>query len=288
MSLKPLIKKSMNKTIHVLNGDSTAQILDKSNIDGDIVVWREMLCEGPLHTNVGSDEFWGNRYTFFENEIGVERLEYFDKTIKEIVKLEDVSNYNEVVLWFEFDLFCQVNLLALCTYLLSNYVKKANYFLVCTGKKEGKDKLQPLSNYSPEDYKNLYKNKILLSKANLEYAKQCWNVYVKNDFEELKNFNFNQSSKFEYLQLAMNQHLNSFPSKNGFNQIENKILETINSNPLSDSEIVKNLLIWQEKETVYGFGDLQYFMYLKRLESYYNIVDKKYYLNEKGNVKLNK
>ncbi len=43
----------MNKTIHVLNGDSTAQILTKTSIKGDVVIWRELLCEGPLCTDVG-------------------------------------------------------------------------------------------------------------------------------------------------------------------------------------------------------------------------------------------
>ncbi len=277
----------MTKTLHVLNGDSTAKILENSEIKGDVIVWRELLCDGPLHKNVGSDEFWLNRYTFFENELGVERLEYFDKTIKEIVKLEDVSVYNEVVLWFEFDLFCQVNLLALCTYLLDNYVKKVNYYLVCTGNEEGKEQLQPLSNYSSEEYQTLYDNKITLSKTSLEYAKECWNVFVKNDFEQLKNFNFNQSSKFQYLQLAINQHLMRFPNKNGLNQISTKILEIINSNSFSEREIVKNLLIWQDEQTVYGFGDMQYFQYLNKLEKYYSISDKKYYLNENGKAKIN-
>ncbi|MFK5958280.1 MAG: DUF1835 domain-containing protein [Lutibacter sp.] len=277
----------MTKTLHVLNGDSTAEILEKSKIKGAIIVWRELLCDGPLHKNVGSDEFWLNRYTFFEQELGTERLDYFDKTIKEIVKLEDVSDYNEVVLWFEFDLFCQVNLLALCTYLLDNYVKKTNYYLVCTGNKKGEKQLQSLLNFSPEDYETLYENKISLSKSNLEYAKKCWNVFVENSFEELKNFNFNQSSKFQYLQVAMNQHLLRFLSENGFNQISTKILEIINFNSLSEVEIVKNLLIWQKEETVYGFGDMQYFLYLNKLENYYSIKEYKYYLNEKGNAKIN-
>ena len=277
----------MTRTLHVLNGDSTAKILENSEIKGAIVVWRELLCDGPLHKNVGSDEFWLNRYTFFENELGVERLEYFDKTIKEIVKLEDVSAYNEVVLWFEFDLFCQVNLLALCAYLLENYVKKVNYYLVCTENENGKKELQSLSNYSSEDYINLYENKIALSKTSLKYAKECWNVFVKNDFEQLKSFNFNQSSKFKYLQLAMNQHLNRFPSENGLNEISTEILNIINFRALLENEIVKELLIWQQKETVYGFGDLQYFQYLNKLEKYYSVSDEKYYLNEKGKAKIN-
>jgi len=278
----------MSKTIHVLNGDSTAKILEKSKIEGEIIVWREMLCEGPLHKNVGSDEFLLNRYSYFETEIGVSRLEYYDKTIKEIVKLEDLSGYNEVVLWFEFDLFCQVNLVALCTYLLDNYVKKANYYLVCAGYKKGEEELQSLSDYSPSEFETLFDSKIALSKTNLEFAKEIWEMYVENDFKKLKEFNFNQSSKFKYLQGAIDQHLLRFPSENGLNQISTKILEIINSNEFSEKEIIKSLLIWQQKETVYGFGDLQYFLYLNKLEKYFIIKDEKYYLNEKGLAKINK
>lgn len=272
----------MNKTIHVLNGDSTAQIFAKSSIKGDVVVWQEMLCEGPLHKDVGSDEFWIKRYAYFENEVGISKLEYFDKTIKEIIKLEDLSACNEIVLWFEYDLFCQVNLLALCVYLLKNFRKDINYYLVCTGKVDGEDQLQSLSNFSPEAYKILYENKTKLTKNNLMFAEACWNVYVKNNVEELKQFNFNETLKFQYLQQAINQHLQRFPGESGLNQIEIKILRSISSKAVSKSEIVRNLLIWQQKHTIYGFGDLQYSLYLKRLNKYYKIKDARYYLNDAG------
>ena len=49
---------------------------------------------------------------------------------------------------------------------------------------------------------------------------------------------------------------------------------------MTSSEIVRELLIWQQEDTVFGFGDLQYFMYLKKLNKYYNIKDSKYYLND--------
>jgi len=66
-----------------------------------------------------------------------------------------------------------------------------------------------------------------------------------------------------------------------------KIFEIVNSNLLSAVEIVKNLLTWQQNETVYGFGDMQYFLYLNKLEKQYSIKENKYYLNEKGNAKIN-
>lgn len=277
----------MADTLHIVNGDSTAEILRKTSLSGDILVWREMLCEGPVCKDFGSDEFWKRRYEYFESELEVSKLDYFDKTIKEIVQLEGVSGYTEVVLWFEFDLFCQINLMALCSYLLQNFSKNTAYKLVCTGWVKGKEKLQSLSDFSENEFEVLYENSPNLSKNNLEFSKQCWNVYAENYKVNLKAFNFNkQRGKFQYYQKAIDQHLLRFPDKNGLNQIQYKILEVINSNPLTENEIIRNLLIWQSEETVYGFGDLQYFNYLKNLEKYYTISKSTYFLNDGGKAIL--
>ena len=272
----------MNKILHILNGDSTAQILEESSITGDVIVWREMLCEGPLQKEVGSDKFWMCRYSFFENELAVSKLEYFDKTIREIVKIEDIANYNEVVLWFEYDLFCQINLLALSTYLLKFYRKDVKFSLICTGKEEGMKSLQTLSDYSPERYQTLLENRVKLSRNNLLFAEECWILYVENDKQKLKSFDFNKSSKFKYLQIAIDQHLKRFPELNGLNQIENKIIELINFDLLTKKDLIKKLLLWQQEKTVYGFGDLQYQLVLEKLKAYYTIKDQKYILNEMG------
>ena len=127
----------MSSTLHIVNGDHTADILKLTNLKGDIVVWREVLCEGTILKDVGSDEFWQARYAYFENELGVSKLEYFDNTIKEIIQLEDLEGYTDVVLWFEYDLFCQVNLLAACTYLLNSFRTDIAYALVCAGFDKG-------------------------------------------------------------------------------------------------------------------------------------------------------
>lgn len=276
----------MNKTLHILNGDSTAQIFSRSTIQGDVIIWREMLCEGSLHKDVGSDAFWKKRYAFFEVEIGVSKIEYFDKTIKELIKIEDTSNYNKIVLWFEYDLFCQVNLMALCVFLLKYYRKDINYYLVCIGHEKGKSYLQTLSDYSSDKYQTLYKDKIKLTRNNLLFAKQSWELYVENNKETLKEFDFDQCSKFNYLQQAINQHLQRFPSQNGLNQIENKILRIINTGVSDRNSIVNELLLWQQKETVYGFGDSQYFLYLKKLGDYYTIKNEMIILNNKGKKML--
>ena len=277
----------MANTIHIVNGDAVVPILTKSGIEGDIVVWREMLCDGPVCEKVGGDEFWKKRLDYFEKELDVTKLEYFDKTIKELLKLEDLSNYNELVMWFEFDLFCQVNFMALCTFLYKNYRKTITYNLVCTGKVKGNDKLYSLTDFSPEDFRNLHNNKLKLTKTDLEYAKKCWEAYAKNNIEKIAAFDFNKNKKFPYFQPAMNQHLKRFQTINGLNEIQNKILEIIDSSALTANEIVSDLLIWQHKETIYGFGDMQYFLYLKKLSDFVQISEEKYFLNETGKAIIN-
>ncbi|MEE3243855.1 MAG: DUF1835 domain-containing protein, partial [Bacteroidota bacterium] len=44
-------------TLHITNGDSLTDRLNTLDLDGDLVIWREMLCEGPTVENVGSPEF---------------------------------------------------------------------------------------------------------------------------------------------------------------------------------------------------------------------------------------
>jgi len=272
----------MAKQLHILNGDSTADLFVKSGLTGEIAVCREFFCDGPLDFEVGSDVFWKKRYSFFEEEFNVGKLEYFDKSIKEFLKFEDLVAGSELVLWFEFDLFCQVNLLAICTFLLENFRKDVSYYLVCTGYSKDKSTLLSLSDYTADEYAILYNDKVKITKHDLEFAKKCWEVFVKNEEQEIRSINFKGGKKFLYLEMAFEQHLNRFPKKNGLNQIEQLMVESIIESPKEAKEIVKMMLKWQHSNSVYGFGDLQYFWYLKKLKNLYTVSDSLYYINEKG------
>lgn len=272
----------MNSVVHILNGDSTSYPLQKSSFQGDRIIWREMLCNGPLIKDVGSDEFWMQRYKFFEQELKIDKLEYYDKTIKELIAIEDLSEYKEVVLWFEYDLFCQINLLALCTYLLKHYKKDIFYYLICVGKEKGRDGWQTLADYSPEEYKELYENRVKLSRNDLLYANECWNIYVDASRQDLERFDFNKNRKFKYLDIAMKQHLKNTNETRGLDQIAYKILQVIDTRACNKNDIIRELLLWQHKETVNGFGDKQYEIRLNDLKDYYDIKNNVYSLNNKG------
>ena len=272
----------MANSIHVLNGDSTALLFEKSALPGEVVVWREMCCEGPLAADIDSDNFWKKRYEFFEEEYEVSKLEYFDNTLKELLKLTDIPKNHEIVLWFEYDLFCQFNLLAACSLLLQYFRKDLSYYLICVGKEQGSNEMKSLGDFSPDAFAELNDQKRKLTRHDLEYAKSCWEVLVKNELHEIEAFDFGKSYKFMYFKKAIEQHLDRFPDAKGLNKIDYKILEIIDKKAQKIPEIVRELLIWQAETTWFGFGDLQYFTYIKKLQKYYYPENYLYFLNKSG------
>lgn len=91
-------------TYHVLNGDALAgHFLD--NILGERVVWREALIDGPLN----GEKFFETREVFINSVIGSDQSDYKSKVIDEFKKLNTAAAGSRIYLWFEDDLFCQVN-----------------------------------------------------------------------------------------------------------------------------------------------------------------------------------
>lgn len=246
----------MSSFLHITNGDVTTEILNNLNIEGEIITWREMLCEGKTTTDVGSEDFWKTRFDFFSNVYQVTKKTFIDFTLKEYRNLCK-QNQDEIILWFDYDLFCQVNMLAVVSWL-KKYRKGSKITIVQAGASDNYDKLVGFGHLSKEELINLYQNRTQLSQDDIEYADYIWQLYCSDSPLRLETVHkFNPSSPFIYLSDAINAHLKRFPSvENGLNKIENNILQTSYQADLkSENELVRKLLTEQE---VYGFGDIQY------------------------------
>ena len=98
----------MKKQVHILNGDALKDNFS-SDITGEIIVIRECLVDGDV-SGKNLDELFKNRAKFIsECYQGFSKDGYYEKVIPEIQKLESLNNDVEINLWFEDDLFCQIN-----------------------------------------------------------------------------------------------------------------------------------------------------------------------------------
>lgn len=254
----------MSSLLHITNGDSFTEKLKSLKLKGDIITWREMLCEGKTLTNVGSESFWKTRFEFLNKNYKVTKSWFIEKTLKEYRSLCNHKQQDEIVLWFEYDLFCQINMIAVLSWLKTNR-KYAQIYLVCSGKEDETDKLYGLSDLNDEQLLALYKNKVALSQDDIEYADYVWQLYCSDNPIRLENLTDYSDFQFDYLSDAIHTHLHRFPSiKNGLNEMENNILQiAFDKRPATKKSFLLEIL---QNQGFLGFGDSQYERAIGRLK----------------------
>lgn len=258
----------MSSLLHITNGDNFTKRLESLQINGDIITWREMLCEGKTLTNVGSETFWKTRFDFLHKNYKVSKSWFIEKTLKEYRSLCNHKQQDEIVLWFEYDLFCQINLIAVLSWLKTNR-KYAHISLVCSGNEDESDTMYGLNDLTDDQLLNLYKKKKELSQDDIEFADYVWQLYCSDNPIRLENLSEFRDFQFDYLFDAIKAHLHRFPSiKNGLNEMENNILRlAIEKKPTSRKEFVGEIL---KNQDFLGFGDSQYERALTRMKPLFN------------------
>lgn len=268
----------MNTLLHITNGDYTTDNLQKLNIQGEIITWREMLCEGKTVTEVGSEAFWKTRFDFLQTSYKISKKKFIDFTLKEYRNLCQQKKQDEIVLWFDHDLFCQINMLAVISWL-KRYRAGRKITLVQGGNLTKNKKQKTIASLTPNQLTNLYTKRVELTKDDIEYADYIWQLYCSDSPLRLETVHkFNPMSPFSHLEKAIKAHLLRFPSiENGLNAVENNILATATDTDFkSKTAFVTSLL---ETQKIYGFGDIQYTNKLNDLKKLFSSFDP---------VKLNK
>ena len=254
----------MSSLLHITNGDNFTEKLKELNLSGDIITWREMLCEGKTETNVGSESFWKTRFEFLNKNYKVSKSIFIEKTLKEYRTLCNHKKQDHIVLWFEYDLFCQINLLAVISWL-KTHRKYAEISLVCSGKEDETNKLYGLSELNNQQLIKLFENRIVLTQDDIEYADYVWQLYCSDNPIRLENLSDFKNYQFNYLESSIQAHLHRFPSiKNGLNEMETNILKlAIEKTPANKGEFIEVLV---KNQGVLGFGDSQFQRALGRLK----------------------
>lgn len=235
---------------NILNGDSLAYNFPDAEIEGDIIVVREGLIDGELSGDSLHD-FWQSRAKY----IGVTETEYHNSVVKEFEKIINAPDDSEFNLWFEYDLFCQVNMWFVISLINSLPIKK-KVFAVYTSHLDKTSKLfwNGFGPANSDELKICYANRIPLSEADINFGQQLWEAYKIGNLEELINLSKHQSLVFPYLEEVVQAHVDRFP-KDGTKGRPEKVIEDITKNISADFQTVFQEF-WN-RESIYGFGDIQ-------------------------------
>ncbi len=253
--------------LHILNGDCTRQSFEQTGLEGDTMVWREVLSEGPLEENISAASFWKARAEWIGETFNEMPGSYQEKMLDQLSKLSEP--YDEINLWFEFDLHCQVNMLGVMNYLKQKTdISAPAIYLICPVDFPGRENFMGMGELNGEELEYLYDNiRVRLGEFDFAIGADAWNIYVSRDSEGLKSY-LNQTAFWANLQSlkpALEAQLKRLETgENDLNYIEQKLLDIYNRGVKTKPEIY--LKFW-ETEKIYGMGDMEIDICLHRLKN---------------------
>ena len=257
----------MSNILHVLNGDSTAYNFQDTGLSGDILIWREILSQGPVSPDIASGNFWKAREEWISQTFNEPPSDYEIKVLGPLEMLN--APYNEINLWFEFDLHCQANLLGVLALLAGNTnLSPPAVYLICPGDFPGKTNFRGMGELNGKELLYLYDTiRVQLGEPDFFIAAQAWAQYVGSNADAIEKWI--AKTKFwgalTLLKPALEAHIRRLRTNaQGLNYIEQYLLSSYQSGAQTKQELYQRF--WDTQQ-IYGMGDAEIDIYLKRLQA---------------------
>jgi Domain of unknown function (DUF1835) len=241
--------------LHVLNGESTLELLKKTSIKGTFLVWKEMLMDGPVHETSEKELDWKARSIYLKSRFGIDSKTYLSNMKAFLSALNRAAKQDsEITFWFEEDFFCQIHLIYLLAHLPTPFFKKGRAFIICPEK--------PLGIRIPTSLERLYTAKIPLEAERIALARKVWKAYslaTPKGWAALLKWSQGgkRFSVWPLLQKGLRCQLGRRAAPNGgLNPLEVSMLRALSHGPIGFPQFFRRTWIEPQIKPL-GLGDMQ-------------------------------
>ncbi len=126
--------------------------------------------------------------------------------------IDDDGAYDELVLWYEHDLFDQLNLIQVLSYLAGRGPWPKPVSLICIGSFPGRPRFKGLGELTTTELGPLFDTRQPVSDAQYRLAVQAWAAFRFPEPTAIEALLRTDTSALPYLAAALERHLEEFPS----------------------------------------------------------------------------
>ena len=247
--------------LHVANGTSTTRLIQAAGIPGRLSVWCDPLYEGPVPGGIDDRELVRVRARHLagpesEPHTGdVPGLQGWRDVIS------DVGSYDELVLWYEHDLFDQLNLIQLLSWIHSRGPAPARVSLIEIGSFPGHPAFMGLGELTPSEIRPLLDSRATISDARYAMATRGWTAFRHSTPEMLDAFRRSDTAVSPFLGAALTRFLEEYPwVRDGLSRTERRLLQIAASGPV---DLITTFRRMHEGETAYYVTDFSLLAFLR-------------------------
>jgi len=216
------------RMLHVTNGSVAADGIRQSGVAGTVTLSADVLHEGPTPTGL-PPERWRKVRARYLAECGYGG---YDECLADLTAwdhaVDEYRSYDEVVLWFEHDLFDQLQLIRLLDGFASRDLGLTKLSLICIGEFPGIEPFYGLGQLSPEQMGTLLTTRRPVTREQLVLARHAWRVFCAPEPIGLEVALRRDTAALPFLAGSLQRHLEEFPStRNGLSRTENTALTAL-------------------------------------------------------------
>ncbi len=210
----------MVKILNIVNGDMAITILKKAHINGDFLPWNDFLHEGPVPKTSSIHQLSEVRIQYI-NQQGFGVLEQIQEDFyKRDGMLNAYHKYEKIILWFEPDLYDQLQLLQVLSWFKINNREKIKLSLISIE--------EYLGECSIEEIIKLLRYEEDVTQKHLNVAHKAWLAFQESTPKAWFKLLNIDTSPLPFLKYSIQRMLEEFPNnKNGLSRSAHQALLTI-------------------------------------------------------------
>ena len=254
----------MSDILHILNGDAPRPSMEQSSVPGTLSAWPDVLHDGPTPLALG--EAWiearcGHLAGLMDRTVADALADYRARD----AVLESWRDRDEVVFWFEHDLFDQLLLIRDMWWLTTNAADRARhqtrFSLVCGDEYIGLMK--------PAEFGPRFAARQTITPEQIRIGSAAWEAYCSGEPPRLLPFaaaeDPEQAGHLPYLASAMRRVLEELPSaSNGLARSERQILEVLADGPRTPEQ---TFVAASRLEDAIYMGDLSFWEIVRSMSA---------------------
>jgi hypothetical protein len=251
--------------LHVHNGDASRATLQRTAIAGEHTVWAEALHEGPVRGREPR-EVWREERVRFYASLGPPPQGYppaAEQLARWDAGLARHAEFDEVILWFEHDLFDQLCLIHHLNYYAHRDLAETLLSLVCIGAFPGIARFLGLGQLSPDQLASLLDTRQGVSEEQTALGRRAWNALSDETPAGVAALLGEDTSPLPFLAPGLRRLLEEFPSpREGLPRTEHQVLARLTTGPASGADLFHHNQTCEERPFM---GDLLFWRVLERL-----------------------
>ncbi|MDQ2866431.1 MAG: hypothetical protein M3R51_09415 [Candidatus Eremiobacteraeota bacterium] len=251
------------QTLHITNGDSVIYTFKKAGILGTHIAWRDLLHDGPVPGGIPLESLSRIRGRYLSSRGLGNPIKVLHEFEARDAAFRRAARFQEIVLWFEHDLFDQLQLAQILCELHAMRLEPGRVSIVQSD--------NYLGNMAADELVALLPKRRTVTTTLLDAGLHAWNALTSPDPLDLETHTKTDVAGLPFMRAALERLCEEYPWKiDGLSRSERQALQAVSQGPARNDELFRRS---QAREDASFLGDAPFSALLNDLRHRYALVE---------------